>query len=211
MKIQTITREAFSQSAKENHMTDLLHPSSRLFTARRSFLVRSSAAVLSASGIALLAGHEAHATGGAAAKDASILNTMLGSEYQAIAAYQLGADSGLLQKPVLDLAIEFQGQHKAHADFLAKTVKKLGGRPVEPKQTAAYKFPVETLKTQTDVLRFAADLEHGAATAYLSTVPRFSNRDLAKDIASILGDETMHWAILRQALGENPVPQAYIS
>ena len=192
-------------------MTDLLHPLFRLFTARRSFLMGSSGAVLSASGIALLAGHEAHATGGAAANDASILNTMLGSEYQAVAAYQVGADSGLLQKPVLDLAIEFQGQHKAHADFLAKTVTKLGGRPVEPKQTAAYKFPVETLKTQTDVLRFAADLEHGAATAYLSTVPRFSNRDLAKDIASILGDEAMHWAILRQALGENPVPQAYIS
>jgi hypothetical protein len=112
---------------------------------------------------------------------------------------------------VLDLAVEFQSQHKAHADFLTKTVKKLGGTPVGPKEAAAYKFPVETLKTQTDVLRFAADLEHGAATAYLSTVPRFSNRDLAKDIASILGDEAMHWAILRQALNEKPVPQAYIS
>jgi hypothetical protein len=173
--------------------------------------MRSGGAVLSASAIALLAGHEARATGGAGASDASILNTMLGSEYEAVAAYQVGADSGLLQKPVLDLAIEFQGQHKAHADFLAKTVKKLGGRPVEPKQTAAYNFPVETLKTQTDVLRFAADLEHGAATAYLGTVSQFSNRDLAKDIASILGDEAMHWAILRQALNENPVPQAYIS
>ena len=191
-------------------MTALLHPSFRRFAARRSFLIGSSAVVLSASGIALLAGDEAHATG-ASAKDASILNTMLGSEYQAIAAYQVGADSGLLQKPVLDLAMEFQGQHKAHADFLAKTVKTLGGSPVEPKQAAAYKFPVETLKTQTDVLRFAADLEHGAATAYLSTVSRFSDRNLAKDIASILGDETMHWAILRQALSENPVPQAYIS
>ena len=192
-------------------MTDLLHPSLRLFTGRRSFLMRSGGAVLSASAIALLAGHDARATPRAAASDASILNTMLGSEYEAVAAYQIGADSGLLQKSVLDIAVEFQGQHKAHADFLANTVKKLGGRPVEPKQTAAYKFPVETLKTQTDVLRFAADLEHGAATAYLGTVPRFSNRDLAKDIASILGDEAMHWAILRQALNENPVPQAYIS
>ncbi|HKF62781.1 MAG TPA: hypothetical protein VKB42_15565, partial [Dongiaceae bacterium] len=63
-------------------MTDLLHPSFPLFTARRSFLIRSSGAVLSASGIALLAGREAHATGGAAANDASILNTMLGSEYE---------------------------------------------------------------------------------------------------------------------------------
>ena len=113
MKIQTITREAFSQSAKENH---LLHPWFRLFTARRSFLMGSSGAVLSASGIALMGAREAHATGDAAANDAGILNTMLGSEYQAMAAYQVGADSGLLQKPVLDLAIEFQGQHNAHAD-----------------------------------------------------------------------------------------------
>lgn len=192
-------------------MIDLLHPSFRLLTGRRSFLKRSGGAVLSASAIALLAGREASATGSAAASDASILNTMLGSEHEAVAAYQVGADSGLLQKPVLDIAVQFQGQHKAHADFLAKTIKMLGGKPVEPKQTAAYKFPVETLKTQTDVLRFAADLEHGAATAYLATVPRFADRDLAKDIASILGDEAMHWAILRQALNENPVPQAYIS
>ena len=192
-------------------MTNLLHPSFRPFTGRRLFLKRSGAAVLSAGAIAVLAGHEASATGGAEANDANILNTMLGSEYEAVAAYQVGADSGLLQKAVLGLAVEFQGQHKAHADFLTETVKKLGGRPVEPKQAAAYKFPVETLKTQTDVLRFAAELEHGAATAYLATVSQFSNRDLARDIASILGDEAMHWAILRQALNENPVPQAYIS
>jgi len=191
-------------------MTDLLRPSFRLLTGRRSFLMRSGGAVLSASAIALLAGHEARAAG-AGAGDAGILNTMLGSEHQAVAAYQVGADSGLLQKPVLDIAVAFQGQHKDHAEFLAKTIKKLGGRPVEPKPAAAYKFPLETLKTQTDVLRFAADLEHGAATAYLGTVPRFASRDLAKDIASILGDEAMHWAILRQALNENPVPQAYIS
>jgi Ferritin-like domain len=192
-------------------MTDFLYPSSRMLPGRRSFLMRSGGAVLSASAIALLAGQKAHATGGAAGSDAGILNSMLGSEYEAVAAYQVGADSGLLQEPVLDIAVGFQGQHKAHAEFLVKTIKKLGGKPVEPKQAAAYKFPVDTLKTQTDVLRFAADLEHGAATAYLGTVPRFSDRNLAKDIASILGDEAMHWAILRQALNENPVPQAYIS
>jgi hypothetical protein len=39
----------------------------------------------------------------------------------------------------------------------------------------------------------------------------FGNRDLAKAAASILGDEAMHWAILRQALGEVPVPSAYVS
>jgi hypothetical protein len=39
-----------------------------------------------------------------AASDANILNTALGGEFGAVAAYQLAADSCLLQKPVLDLA-----------------------------------------------------------------------------------------------------------
>ena len=146
-----------------------------------------------------------------AASDANILNTALGGEFGALAAYQLAADSGLLQKPVLDLAMQFQGQHKAHADLLAKTVRTLGGTPAEPKKTADYKFPVETLKTQTDVLRFAAGLEQGAASGYLGMIPVLGDRDLAKAVASILGDEAMHWAILRQALGENPVPEPFIS
>ena len=81
----------------------------------------------------------------------------------------------------------------------------------EPKKTADYKFPLETLKTQTDVLRVTAGLEQGAASGYLGMVPVLGDRDLAKAVASILGDEAMHWAILRQALGENPVPAPFIS
>jgi len=67
------------------------------------------------------------------------------------------------------------------------------------------------LKTQSDVLRFAAMLEKGAVSAYLGAVPVFENRDLAKAAASILGDEAMHWAILRNALGDAPVPAACMS
>ena len=48
-------------------------------------------------------------------------------------------------------------------------------------------------------------------SAYLGAVPLFGNRDLARAAASILGDEAMHWAILRQALDENPVPEAFVS
>jgi rubrerythrin len=178
--------------------------------ARRLFLGQSGLA-LSGAAVALLAGKHALAAGAgeATAGDAQILNTALGAELEAIAAYQLGAESKLLQKPVLDLALSFQGHHKEHADLLAKTVEKLGGKPVAAK--AKYNFPVEQLKSQADVLRFAAKLEQGAVSAYLGAVPLFGNRDLAKAAASILGDEAMHWAILRQALGEVPVPAAYVS
>jgi rubrerythrin len=179
--------------------------------ARRLFLARSGL-VLSGAAVALLAGNEALAAtkdGKANAGDARILNSALGAEYNAIAAYQVGAESGLLQKPVLDLAVTFQGHHKKHAELLSKTIEKLGGKPVSAK--AKYDFPVQTLKTQADVLRFAANLEKGAVSAYLGAVPLFGNHDLAKAAASILGDEAMHWAILRNALGETPVPDAYVS
>jgi rubrerythrin len=178
--------------------------------ARRAFLGRSGL-VLSGAAVALLAGREALATTSAssAESDTRILNTALGAELEAIAAYQVGAESGLLQKPVLDLAVTFQGHHKEHADVLARTIAKLGGKPVAAK--SKYTFPVETLKTQNDVLRFAATLEKGAVSAYLGAVPVFGNRDLAKAAASILGDEAMHWAILRNALGEPPVPTAFVA
>ncbi len=178
--------------------------------ARRLFLGRSTLA-LSGAAVALLAGRDALAAraGGAAAGDAQILNTALGAELEAIAAYQLGAESQLLQKPALELALSFQGHHKQHADLLAKTVAKLGGKPVEAK--AKYNFPADTLKSQADVLRFAAQLEQGAVSAYLGAVPLFDNRDLSRAAASILGDEAMHWAVLRHALGEAPVPSAFVS
>ena len=177
---------------------------------RRAFLGKSGL-LLSGAAVALLAGRETLAAKGdkSTEADARILNTALGAELEAIAAYQVGAESGLLQKPVLNLAVTFQGHHKEHADVLSKTIVKLGGKPVTAKPK--YTFPTETLKTQADVLRFAATLEKGAVSAYLGAVPVFGNRDLAKAAASILGDEAMHWAVLRNALGEAPVPAAFVS
>lgn len=180
---------------------------------RRTFLGQAGL-LLSGTAVALLSGREALAAKAAKVdqaveSDLRILNTALGAELEAIAAYQVGAESGLMQKPVLDLAVTFQGHHKQHAELLAATIGKLGGRAVAAK--AKYSFPVDTLKNQTDVLRFAAGLEKGAVSAYLGAIPLFGNRDLAKAAGSILGDEAMHWAILRNAVGDVPVPDAFVA
>lgn len=190
-----------------------LVPPSYLLASRRRALA-AAGAVLSAPAVALLAGRDALAAArkvDAAAIDADvrILNTALGAEFEAVAAYQVGADSGLLGKPALALALQFQGHHKEHVAALAATVQKLGGKPVAARAT--YSFPVDRLKVETDVLRFAAGLEKGAVSAYLGAVPLFADRALAQVAASILGDEAMHWAVLRQALGEAPVPMAFVS
>jgi len=90
-----------------------------------------------------------------------------------------------------------------------RAVFMLRGKPAEAR--SAYEFPTDGLKAEADVLRFAAGLEKAAVSAYLGAVPSFGDPELAKAAASILGDEAMHWAVLRQVLGEDPVPVAFVA
>lgn len=171
--------------------------------ARRSFMSR--AGTLSAVAVAMLAGKEALAQGmgGDTGGDLQILNVALGLEHEAINAYQLGATSGLLQKPVLDVAVQFQGHHKSHRDALIATIQKLGGKPVMELTLDDYAraLKANTLKTQADVLGLAARLELGATNAYLGVIPAFGSKELAKVAARLAADETMHYTVLTQALG----------
>src|SRR5690606_36318266 len=179
---------------------------------RREFLFTTAGIMLSGGSVALLAGRPglARAAGeDAAESDIRILNTALGAEREAVAAYQVGAESGLLNQGALSVAVTFQGHHREHADLIEKTIGQLGGTPVEP--LASYDFPADKLASEADVLGFAADLERGAVSAYVGAIPVFGNRDLSAAAASILADEAMHWAALRQALGLDPVPGAFFS
>ena len=180
---------------------------------RRGFLFDSVNVALSGATIALLAGapraSRAATSESRAATDVTILSTALAAEREAVAAYGVGAASGLLQPDVRKVAMNFQGHHEAHAELLASTIRTLGGDPPEPPDR--FDFPTETLKNQADVLEFAASLERGAVSAYAGAIPLFEDRDLSKAAASILADEAMHWAVLRQALGLDPVPGAFFS
>jgi rubrerythrin len=174
---------------------------------RRRFLAASGTTTLSAAAIALLAGVPAvaGAQAGDAARDVGILNVALGLEHEAIGAYQLGAQSGLLQKPTLDVAVLFQSHHKAHRDALIATIRKMGGQPVGEKSLDDYAKALNaaTLKSQADVLALAARLELGATNAYLGVIPSFKDAQLAKVAARLAADETMHWTALSSALGRN--------
>ena len=179
-------------------------------TSRRIFMGRTG----TLSAVALLAGKDALAQGmgGDMSKDVSILNVALGLEHEAINAYQLGAGSGLLQKPVLDIALQFQGHHKGHRDALIATIQKMGGMPVAEKKLDDYAtaLKADTLRNQADVLDLAARLELGATNAYLGVIPAFGSKDLGKVAARLAADETMHFTVLTSALGR-PLPAGALS
>jgi len=180
---------------------------------RRRFIRQAGALTFSGVAVAMLGGSRtalaAATTGDAVAQDVRILNTAIAAEFEAVAAYQLGADSGLLGPDVHKVALGFQGHHKKHADALIAAVRSLGGHEASAQES--YDFPVHKLKQQSDVLEFAAGLERGAVSAYAGAIPVFDNRDLSAAAASILADEAMHWAVLRHALGLDPVPDAFFS
>ena len=174
---------------------------------RRALLADAGKLTLSAGAIALLAGNDAlaNAAGADASKDTGILKIALALEHEAIAAYQIVAESGLLAKEVLPVAVLFQSHHKAHRDALADTVRKLGGTPAAEQSMDAYmkssKLNVAAIKSQGDVLALAQRLELGAANAYLGVIPAFGDRELAKIAGRLAADETMHYTALTQALG----------
>lgn len=183
-----------------------------LIASRRSLMGLAGTGMLSAAAIGILGNAPALARtrsrrAGMAAHqgDIDILNVALGLEHEAIEAYQIGAESGLLQKPVLDVAVLFQGHHKGHRDLLAGAIGQLGGRPVAAKSRAEYmtSLNIAAVKTQTDVLKLAQAHEKGAANAYIGVIPSFGDKDLGQVAARIAADEAAHWALLSSALGES--------
>jgi hypothetical protein len=174
-------------------------------TDRRALLRGAGTIGLSAAAIAIMGGCESMAASNSgSAQDVEILNVALGLEHEAINAYQLGAESDLLEKPVLNTAVLFQSHHRAHRDALVATIKKLGGMPVAEKSMKDYATALNagSLKNQGDVLALAARLEKGAANAYLGVIPSFSDKGLAQVSARLAADETMHWTVLASALGQ---------
>jgi Ferritin-like domain len=183
----------------------------QIVASRRNILGVATTGLLSVAALGILADSPAMA---AMAKkkgmmahngDIDILNVALGLEHEAIEAYQIGAESGLLAKPVLDVAVLFQGHHKGHRDALMGAIKSLGGVAVAPKSRAEYVtgLNVAAIKGPTDILRLAQRLEKGAANAYIGVIPSLGDKGLAQVAAKLAADEAAHWTALSQALGDS--------
>ena len=144
--------------------------------------------------------------------DIEILNASLGGEYFGIAAYQAAMGTGLLEDGVRDVAEKSQGDQKQHAQRIQEAIIGLGGEPVETKSWEQYtsEFPPPPLTSQADILRYAASLEDGGASATIASVGELSSPELIQLATSVAGVEAMHRSVLLGALGENPVPVSFI-
>lgn len=149
--------------------------------------------------------------GGAPGTDADLepLNALLSAEYNAITAYTAGA--GLinaapntdplygLREVVVAIAVDIQAQHKLHAAALVDAIEALEGTPVDEAEVAAAFKPPQGLvdnPTISNVLKFAASAERGAAVAYNQVLASMESAQLRFLASSIEGDETQHFIVL---------------
>ena len=137
--------------------------------------------------------------------DVEILNAALDLELRAVAGYKVAA--GRLKGNELQIAKRFLEQEQEHADGLVAAIRDADGVPNRAK--SSYDFPV--LRTQADALRFAVDLENTAIAAYIDALPKLTENDLRATAASIITNEAEHLSVLLDALGQDPVPAAFVT
>ncbi len=137
--------------------------------------------------------------------DVEILNGALDLELMAVAAYKAGA--GRLRGSLLEVGKKLLEQEQEHVDALASAIKDAGGTPNRAK--SSYDFP--ELRSQSEVLRFALDLENTAIAAYIDALPKLSQGDLRATAAGIIANEAEHVTVLLDALGRDPLPAAFVT
>jgi rubrerythrin len=139
-----------------------------------------------------------------AAADLAILNDLLALELTAIDAYSTAI-------PLFKGAMEAAGRRflvheQEHANGLTEAIKQLGATT----DARATKLDHPRLRDQRDALGLAISLEEAAIAAYVDTVPKLSSADLRATVAQIATSDAEHLAVLRQALGKEPVPQPLV-
>lgn len=149
---------------------------------------------------------------GTLANDVSVMQGALALEHEGIAAYKIAAGSGLLSPGTIAVASVFLGHHEGHRDELAKLIAQVGGKPVEPKSNADYirDLNIASLKSEADVVKFAAGLEQGATNAYVGQIAALRDPKIAHLFAQLGTDEAVHWALLNNAAGGSVPKTAFL-
>lgn len=147
--------------------------------------------------------------------DVQILQTASSLERLAVATYGAALtlpfikDGNATVKAFAETTMKQHDEHKAA--FQAQTVE-LGGKKQDnpnPKYAAIVEEKKPTLKAPIDVVNLAAALEQVARDTYLADLALFEDSDAKFLMATVMGVETQHLAVLRavKALLEGGAPE----
>jgi hypothetical protein len=137
--------------------------------------------------------------------DVAALNGLLDLEQHTIAAYAAGIP--LLRRSAAKAGQQFLAHELAHAQALSDLVKRAGGKPGKPRPSYNLGSPT----TEAQVLTLLRGLEDEQLTAYTRMMPLLSPGRLRSAVVAIFANDAQHVAVLREQLGESPIPAAFVT
>ena len=132
-------------------------------------------------------------------QDLEILNYALTLEYLEATFYTEAVRKGDLSGDALRFAKIVAKHERIHVTALKKTIKALGGKPVNKPQ---FDFK-GTNREQEPFISTALVLENTGVHAYLGQVDRIKNSAILKAAASIITIEARHAAAIATIVGDN--------
>jgi len=114
----------------------------------------------------------------------------------------------VLEEEVARAAELFAGQERQHAEALIAAYEDLGEEPPkspEPEQVDG----LAGAENQEAALGFLLARTDEAIASLNDGAARFTAPDLVRTAAQIAGNEAQHRVVLRQQLGDEPVPDAF--
>jgi rubrerythrin len=167
--------------------------------------------VLAGAGAALIGARSADAapTGDEKRKQAqSDLTAALRIEQTCVVAYEAIANSGKLSARATALMRSLLDDDREHATQLVMALEAQGVHPPIPPRRAAI-GGLEMVSDEDSAARFAIGLEERAVGAYLKAIRNLSDPNELRTVAGAMGNDGQHLVVLRQAVGETPVPNAF--
>lgn len=139
--------------------------------------------------------------------DIEVLNYALTLENFESELYKALVGLGKLQGKDLQYVQLFGQQEAAHVDAVASTIQKLGGTPVQKSQ---YNFGAAgPLNTREDVLNLLVTVEQTGMSAYQGAAVYIQDKGILAAAGSIMQVEARHTAVIRELVGQFPVPDAF--
>ncbi len=174
---------------------------------RRQALARgliAGGAIVAAPAAALAVAGRAEAKAG----EAELLERAIRLEQEAGVAYESLAGGDLLDEEVAKAAELFADQQREHVGALSAALEDLDGK-VPPTPRPAQIGGLDEAGSQADGLELAIDLENALIRAYGEIVASPASPAILKTVVEIAGNAAQHLVVLRQQLGDPPLPEAF--
>lgn len=145
--------------------------------------------------------------------DAPTLARAINLERVTVLAYDHVLRGGLPSPSLRRVLRRFRGHEQEHEEALVAALQGLGGTPPAPPEGPDAVDEVaeglRDVRSQADVLSFLIELETAAVAAYFDAQARFGEAKLLQTGASIMANEGQHLVVLRQAAGQDRLPNAF--